>query len=635
MTSKTIITNALLATNWDHSKKDYLDIISPFVLFAAFHENDNEYGFIDVPKIRQKLNVEFRLNIIDSIIFCILNRYPQYISVKKEKGTKNYFIRKGKYNYEAFLEKRSRNEQEFDYFISKMGEYIKDNCGKEFTKVKLEEKLIKFIEGNYIGLLSIDNDSFSYRDNELASFLEYILEQDRSLLNILQKIVKGHMIYVAIYSQDIKEADISQKFNNLYIYFDTIFIFYLLGYGGEYYKEFANQTYELLKGLGANLRCFTHNYDEVHGILVNCERQLKLGDKGNFDKLEWFIDNGCTPTDVALMISSLENNISKLMDIVATPDYNNPITNIDWVTFTDYLDNRISYRKEKALTNDVESIAAIFRLRKGLNATTIENCNAVFVTTNTRLIKTVHNYKKEHVDDMRGLMPCISDYEIANIAWLKSPAQQGKIVDKSIRFAASILQEPSPEFWNKFIKEIDKYRDSGELKDADVIELKYQLYSRKNAGSYFEEDEERINLTSIQEWLRIIHEEQHKEILKELHEKTTRLEKLKKDEMAIAEQKAKKKGKRAGRCACVAYLLSLAIVLAVAIASIIHLCLDWSSAIWAMVCVPIEIIGIMITLFPTVRQIWHIKQNLKKIGNNVENKERNKLYEQIEKKYAS
>lgn len=50
MNSVNLITNALLAVTWEHSKKDYLDIIAPFVIYAAYHEVKDETGYIDVPE---------------------------------------------------------------------------------------------------------------------------------------------------------------------------------------------------------------------------------------------------------------------------------------------------------------------------------------------------------------------------------------------------------------------------------------------------------------------------------------------------------------------------------------------------------------------------------------------------------
>lgn len=284
MNSTNLITNALLAVSWEQSKKDYLDIISPFVIYSAFHEIKDENGYIDVPELTKYVNKEFKLNLVDSVTICILNRNKQYIE-KKGKPI-GYYIIPDKYDIQDFEEKRITSKRNYEYFIEQMQKYLLENTGKNFEIKKLEEKLTKFISTNFFDLLNFDNKVINYRDNELAAFLSYILEKDSILKNILIDIVKGQMIYEALYAQQVDKADIKQKFNSLYIYLDTTFVFYMLGYGGTRYRDYILQIMELLTGLGANLRCFKHTVQEVRGILQNCEDSMRRGNQKSLVNLD-------------------------------------------------------------------------------------------------------------------------------------------------------------------------------------------------------------------------------------------------------------------------------------------------------------------------------------------------------------
>lgn len=626
----TLITNALLATNWEYSKKDYLDIITPFVLYSAFHECENEIGYIDIKVVKNFIITQFNLNIIDSIIDCILRRNTKYITTKRENGIKSYYLIKDSYDLNEFENQLASNERDYDYFLDKMDEYFNIHLGKKFERERLENKLTKFINGNFFGLLN-KAGSLEYRDVELAKFLDYIIEHDKTLFAILQKIVKGQMIYVSIYSQDFSQADISQKLTNLYVYFDTTFIFYLLGYSGEYYKEYTRQIVDLLKGLGAKLRCFRHNCEEVRGILDSCVNKLRSGNSDIYN-LDYFLDNNFSAADVALLRSSLEKNIKMFMEIVDTPDYSNPIKNIDWESFSAFLQKEISYKKDKTLNNDVESIAAIFRLRKTQKANTLENCNAIFVTTNLKLVRVVRAYKKEY-DDMKGYWPCLSDYEIANLAWLKSPTKQGEVIDRSIRFATSTLQEPSPEFWKKFVKKIELYKSNGELGEGDAIELRYELYSRKNAQAYFEDDDEKITLATLQDFLAVVREQYNRETTRKLKQRDAQIEYLKKQDIREADLKAERKGRWYALLMGLGYVIGFVAIMAIMTASIIHLCYDWKNAIWAMVCIPLEGIGIIISFLPNLKNIWRIKRNVISFKTKQIDKIKSTLYKKIEDKY--
>lgn len=630
MNSTNLITNALLAVSWEQSKKDYLDIISPFVIYSAFHEIKDENGYIDVPELTKYVNKEFKLNLVDSVTICILNRNKQYIE-KKGKPI-GYYIIPDKYDIQDFEEKRITSKRNYEYFIEQMQKYLLENTGKNFEIKKLEEKLTKFISTNFFDLLNFDNKVINYRDNELAAFLSYILEKDSILKNILIDIVKGQMIYEALYAQQVDKADIKQKFNSLYIYLDTTFVFYMLGYGGTRYRDYILQIMELLTGLGANLRCFKHTVQEVRGILQNCEDSMRRGNQKSLVNLDWFLENDMKASDVTILLANLDVNISKYLTIVDTPDYSVPFRNIDWEQFTNYLDEKIGYRKEKALQNDVESIAAIFRLRTNKNARTLEDCNAIFVTTNQKLVRVVKEYQKSH-DDMSGYYPCISEYEISNIAWLKTPSKQDKFINDSLRFSAAILKEPSPAFWRRFAETVDKFQSEGAITLENAAELKYELYSKKNTAEVLKEDDSEITLESLQEILERNQKTQHGKLVEELSENKAKLLELKKQDLKVADKKITK-CKRVTFMQYVAYYtFGFLGALILAGFSVADLVLDMTNSPFKFVFI-VEIIGVVLTfILPKAKNIWNIKQNIYDKVEKKANELKEILYGNIDKKY--
>lgn len=631
MSSVNLITNALLAVTWEHSKKDYLDIIAPFVIYSAYHEVKDETGYIDVPELTTYVNKEFKLHLVDTVTICILNRNKNFFE-KKGKPV-SYFIIAGKYNIQEFEDKRINSRRNYEYFINQMQKFLLEKTGRKFEDKKLEEKLTKFISTNYFDLLNFNNKIISYRDNELALFISYILDNDEILKNILIDIVKGQMIYEALYAQQIDKADIKQKFNNLYVYLDTTFIFYMLGYGGKRYKEYILQIIDLLTGLGANLRCFKHTVDEVRGILEKCESAMRHGNEKSLVNLDWFLENGMQASDVMILISSLDVNISKYLKIVDTPDYSEPMKNIDWVQFSQYLEEKINYRREKALQNDVESIAAIFRLRTNKHARTLENCNAIFVTTNQKLVRAVKYYQKIH-DDMKGFYPCISEYEISNIAWLKTPSKQDKFVNNSLKFSASILKEPSPAFWKRFAETVDKFQSEGAITLENATELKYELYSKRNTAEILQEDDCEITLESLQQILDRNQRTQHNKLVNELEKKNEKISQLKNEDITNADIEIKNYGKLWKGVYIFAYIFSLLAALTLACCSILDLAIDLTNSPFKFVFI-IEILGVAVTFFiPKVKDLWHIKAAISASVDKKVEKKKSELYDAIEKKYA-
>lgn len=634
MNSNNLITNALLATTWECSRKDYIDLISPFIVYASYHESDINSRYIDINKVKTFIKAEFSMTIVESVIICVFNRNKNLFFSKKIDGSKRYYTNSAStYDFTEFERKRLENSRNYDYFIEKMAVYFKNEMSKDWDKKRLEDKLFKFINHNFSRILTFDNQTSNYRDLELANFLNYISENDRSLLLILQNIVKGQMIYTAIYAQNIADADCKQKMRNLNVYFDTTFIFNLLGYGGKYNEEYTNQIVSLLKGLGAKLFCFNHNYLEVKSILEVCESKICHGEENQLYNLDFFLDNNYTSADMLAIISGLKERISRYMNIVETPDFSMPTTNIDWGSFSKYLQEKIGYRKDSSLEHDVQSIAAIFRLREGKLSNTIEGCGAIFITTNLTLVKAVKEYHKSY-DDMKGFWACISDYEISNIAWLKSPDRQNEIVNKNIQYATALLQEPSQDFWRKFVAVVDKFKNDGKISDTDALELKYEAYSRRNAGDFFDDDEKKINLVSLQELLLKIRAQHQQETLDKLEKSTSKIEHLKTQDMDNADKKAKKKGKFALIWRLAIYLASSAFALSIAGASIYHLVAERNEILPIIVLV-LEILGVVASVIvPALRKIWNIKAVLLNSYQMAYERENKRLHDEIEQKYT-
>lgn len=513
-----------------------------------------------------------------------------------------------------------------------MQEFLLKETGKSYENKDLEEKLTKFISTNFCYLLNLDDTVINYRDNELALFLNHILDHDSILKNILVDIVKGQMIYEALYAQQVDKANIKQKFNNLYIYFDTTFVFYMLGYGGRRYKEHISQIIDLLNGLGAKLRCFKHTVEEIRGILEICENKMRHGEEKSLVNLDWFLENNMQASEVMILISNLEVNISKYFKIVDTPDYSEPIKNIDWEGFTRYLEDNMNYRKEKTLQNDVDSIAAIFRLRTNKYAKTLENCNAIFVTTNQKLVSTVKNYQKTH-DDMEGFYPCISEYEISNIAWLKTPSKQEEFINNSLKFSASILKEPSPAFWRRFSNTVDRFLAEGTITLENASELKYELYSKRNTIEVLREDDSEITLESLQEILDRNQKTQHKQLIDELEKKNKKIQQLKEAELKEADNKVVRHKKIWTSVYVGIYVSSFLCALALAACSIVDLAINMTGSPFKFVFI-VEIIGVIISFFiPKIKDFWHIKNTIKTKVDIKGSKKQKKLYEIIAKKY--
>lgn len=148
----------------------------------------------------------------------------------------------------------------------------------------------------------------------------------------------------------------------------------------------------------------------------------------------------------------------------------------------------------------------------------------------------VKDYQKTH-DDMKGFYPCISEYEISNIAWLKTPNKQEQFINNSLKFSAAILKEPSPAFWRRFSETVDRFQSEGAITLENAAELKYELYSKRNTVDVLQEDDSEITLESLQEILNRNQTTQHKQLINKLEKKDKKIQQLKGAEIKNADCK--------------------------------------------------------------------------------------------------
>ena len=235
---------------------------------------------------------------------------------------------------------------------------------------------------------------------------------------------------------------------------------------------------------------------------------------------------------------------------------------------------------------------------------------------------------------MKGFYPCISEYEISNIAWLKTPSKQDKFVNNSLKFSASILKEPSPVFWKRFAETVDKFQSEGAITLENATELKYELYSKRNTAEILQEDDCDITLESLQQILERNQRTQHRELVNKLEKRNEKISQLKSGDIANADIKIKNYGKLWKGVYIFAYIFSLLSALTLAFCSILDLAIDLTNSPFKFVFI-IEILGVAVTFFiPKVKDLWHIKATISASVDKKVEKKKSELYDAIEKKYA-
>jgi len=141
---------------------------------------------------------------------------------------------------------------------------------------------------------------------------------------------------------------------------------------------------------------------------------------------------------------------------------------IDEKSFEVVLQRVVGYRNRSTLLNDLDSVAAIVRLRKGKHPLTLETSLATLLTDNSSL-----RHAAQTLNGSRRQWDLVTlDTALGTLLWLKQPTLAPSL--PLVRIAADCLSAltPSKAFWEDFIVEVDKQVSSGTISANDAVALR-------------------------------------------------------------------------------------------------------------------------------------------------------------------
>jgi hypothetical protein len=272
-------------------------------------------------------------------------------------------------------------------------------------------------------------------------------------------LVKGQMYSNALICPDLEGLD--KNFRKTTFYFDTPLALNLLRLQGAVQHEATAELIALLANLKGKVAVFRHTVDEVDGVLEYAEQNIdRIESEGRV--LTHLRALGVKRGDIALIRGHLEEQLQAAgLTVVATPKYVKNLQ-IDEVGLEESLRNQMQYRSARGAEYDVNSVRSVFVLRNGTIPKRLEDCSAVLVTANSALARIAFEKGKEH-NSTREVSSVITDYSLANVAWLKAPLGAPNLPVKETLAACYAAMEPGPGLWSKYLAELDKLRAKGTL----------------------------------------------------------------------------------------------------------------------------------------------------------------------------
>lgn len=522
MSTSVITALAILKVNHDEMRQDYIGNFVPMVCECLRCMTSD---IISLPDLQEEFRKRFGIKLPQHVLKTLLKRLRDKKCVILDKSC--YRINREELNKEQFRQFSTVQRQViegYEALIRRLVEYASKRLGSSWTHAEAEAAIEEFMEDWQIkfdwsgGRRVLQSETHKEARYIVASFLRELQEQCAPEFAFFETIFQGHMLANAIYLPEPNQA--LKKFKATEVYFDTAFLICSLGYAGEPRKAPCIELLQLLNKTGAHLRCFEHTRDEIRGVLDACAAKIRNNQLRDAygQTMEYFITKGYKASDIELFSAQLERNLEQLgIKVVPKPDYNNRLFIIDEPALSSYLGEHVSYRNPQAKDRDVDSISAIYRLRKGRKSRFIEECGAVFVTTNYALAHACREFFS--ADYEGGNVPAvITDQYLTNVLWLKTPTEAPDLPRKRIIADCYAATQPDERLWQKYLDEINRLQQFGNVTAEDYYVLRYSIEARQALMDLTRGQEEAFTEGTVEEILEIV----HAQIRKEAEEKLER-----------------------------------------------------------------------------------------------------------------
>ena len=479
--TRAIASLAILKVNWDQGR-DYIQNFVPFIA-EALRSTDAEV--VSIPEIQSKIAELFALHIPQGALKTILKRAVRANYAVREHSV--YRVVKTRIVETRFNEIRDAVTYEYELFIEDFKSYCVREFGVEVSDDIAERVLEEYLAKGSIDLLmpalrrrpvaiSVHEDITTESPYEylLQRFISEACQKQSRAFEFLVTIVRGRMLADVLYFPTLGSA--TQRFGRVRVYLDTTLLLRALGLSDIHFQTPCRELLEILYEAGLSLFCFSHTYDEILGILQGGAKRLRedsIADTHG-ETLRYFLSKGYSASDVELETAQLQKHLNSLhVRVERKPRYEVPL-GIDERKLEVALFDMVHHRHTQALQRDVDSLAAVYRWRRGRLHVPLENCGAIFVTTNSAIAWASTSFFREEYG--RSITPlCLSEHVMTTLVWLKKPSRVPDLPEKRLIADSYAAMNPTDDLWKKYANEIERLRARKDITSDDYYVLRSSM----------------------------------------------------------------------------------------------------------------------------------------------------------------
>lgn len=468
----------MLKVNKDVRDTDYVDYLQPFVLeVLRSHRPDPVHD----QTVADHLKTDFGLWVPNRGIQLVLGRLRRPGVVEKRDGV---FRLAGDIPDTGMPLRQSDAKRRIDVLLNQIVDFANEEFAVSWTSDDAADVLKGYLSEFGIECLRTYLHYTALPDipkkvpKDIRVIHTFVREAHRNSVERFDNfilVVKGNMLANALLCPDIQS--LQQKFDRVTFYLDTGFLLRVLGLGSQAQNEAARDLLRLITELRGRLAVFEHTIEEVIRVSKSAE--------ANFNKLGTvpFIvrelrSRGQSASDIALVRSQLDRRLNEFHIQRRQAPKHIEEYQIDESILDGALEDEIGYHNPQARVHDLDCIRSVFTLRRDARPVRLEDARAVFVTTNSDLARAAYAFGKQY-EHSREVSPVITDFSLANVAWLKAPLGAPDLPEREVLAACYAALEPPAELWGKYLTEVDKLKESSQITEHDHEFLRYDLLARE------------------------------------------------------------------------------------------------------------------------------------------------------------
>lgn len=467
---------AKLTTDWNENERSYLDNFIDFILGAMADRGLQQATPDEMSKAVEEV---YGLRFPVAVTLQIARRAKRRGQLENIGNAQ--FVPSREALDQAIL--HTSTVQNFEREQVKLGKLFsewkqEEVGGEDIAEERVLPLILDYVETYYGSLMSSHSGRGTIREGAravptdetrlVAAFITYISEGEPEAFDYVLNIAKGSMLSASLFTSGSPLE--ARPFRDTILMLDTRIILRLLGYEGELAHAAAVDYLQLAASQGAELGCFEFTIGEIRSILFSADTSARTGDlwawkPGTVGSYFWNRDLGSG--DIVLAIGRLRDDIESAgISILGSPRYDDPRYVVDEEAVEGAIKSISANYSDRALKHDVQALSAIVRMRAGRSKDSLEECRAVFVTTNSFILRA-----SRRVQDMKmePWFVSILDTDLASLTWIKTPLDSPDLPRGSLVATCLSVLSPSDEMWAKYVRELERRHTAGEISDAELL----------------------------------------------------------------------------------------------------------------------------------------------------------------------